>query len=49
MKNRQMTILEVLLSNINVRIFFIFKKIGELKEGIKEKQCLFLETHEWTK
>jgi len=44
MKNRQMTISDALSSNINVRIFFIFKKIGELEEGIKEKQCLFLET-----
>lgn len=44
MKNKQKTILEVILSDINVCIFFIFKKIGELKEGAKEKHYLFLVT-----
>ncbi|MDD3032468.1 MAG: hypothetical protein PHX52_00975 [Candidatus Pacebacteria bacterium] len=42
--NKKETILNVFLSNLNVCIFFIFKKIGELKEEVKEKQFLFLET-----
>lgn len=42
--NKKETILNVFLSNLNVCIFFIFKKIGKIEQGFKESSYLFLET-----